>query len=151
MVLGLWEHRYALKRDEKFDISHGIESAMSQVVIEHVLPHMKCHQNFTQIETRTCCASQHSFVLGPAVVNIISRFRRTAFHNSIKSIVGLIVAKAAALRENLDVHGSSSHTSIRCNTLDKLEFGVGRTFEEKVKDLHLQSQLKAQSASGSQI
>jgi len=48
----LWEHRYALKRDEKFDISHGIESAMSQVVIEHVLPHMKCHQNFAQIEEK---------------------------------------------------------------------------------------------------
>jgi hypothetical protein len=48
----LWEHSYALKRDEKFDISHCIESVMSQFVIEHVLPHMKCHQNFTQIEEK---------------------------------------------------------------------------------------------------
>jgi hypothetical protein len=48
----LWEHSYALKRDEKFDISHGIESSMSQVVIEHVLQHMKCHQNFAQIEEK---------------------------------------------------------------------------------------------------
>jgi hypothetical protein len=48
----LWEHRYALKRDEKFDISHCIKSDMSQFVIEHVLPHMKCHQNFTQIEEK---------------------------------------------------------------------------------------------------
>jgi hypothetical protein len=44
-----WEHRYALKRDEKFDISHGVESAMSQVVMEHALPLMKHHQEFGAI------------------------------------------------------------------------------------------------------
>jgi hypothetical protein len=44
-----WEHRYALKRDEKFDISHGVESAMSQVVIEHALPYLKHHQEFDAI------------------------------------------------------------------------------------------------------
>ena len=46
----LWEHRYALKRDEKFDISHSIESAMSEVVLEHVLPFLKHHQNFADVE-----------------------------------------------------------------------------------------------------
>lgn len=48
----LWEHRYALKRDEKFDISHSIESAMSEVVIEHVLQQMKRHQNFARVEAQ---------------------------------------------------------------------------------------------------
>lgn len=48
----LWEHRYALKRDEKFDISHGIESAMSEVVLEHVLPLLKKYQNFQDVEDR---------------------------------------------------------------------------------------------------
>lgn len=46
----LWEHRYALKRDEKFDISHGIESAMGEVVMEHVLPQLKRHQSFARVE-----------------------------------------------------------------------------------------------------
>ncbi|NBX17187.1 MAG: hypothetical protein EBR09_07470 [Proteobacteria bacterium] len=48
----LWEHRYALKRDEKFDISHGIESAMSEVVLEHVLPLLKNYQNFKEVEEK---------------------------------------------------------------------------------------------------
>jgi hypothetical protein len=46
----LWEHRYALKRDEKYDISHGIESAMSEAVLEHALPFLKHHQRFADVE-----------------------------------------------------------------------------------------------------
>ena len=47
-----WENRYALKRDEKFDISHGVESAMSQVVIEHALPYLRRHQQFDAIQQK---------------------------------------------------------------------------------------------------
>jgi hypothetical protein len=47
-----WENRYALKRDEKFDISHGVESAMSQVVIEHALPYLRRHQQFDAVERK---------------------------------------------------------------------------------------------------
>ena len=47
-----WENRYALKRDEKFDISHGVESAMLQVVVEHALPLLRYHQGFAEVETR---------------------------------------------------------------------------------------------------
>ena len=35
------------------------------------------------------------------------RFKRTAFYNGLKSKVGLAVAKAAALRINLNVQGCS--------------------------------------------
>ena len=47
-----WENRYALKRDEKFDISHGVESAMLQIVMEHALPYLRSHQQFDAVEKK---------------------------------------------------------------------------------------------------
>lgn len=44
-----WERRYAQQRDEKFDISHAVESAMSQVVIEHALPYLKHYFSFQKV------------------------------------------------------------------------------------------------------
>jgi hypothetical protein len=56
-----WEHRYALERDEKFDISDRVESAMSQVVIEHALPYMKHHQEFDAL-AKTAGSQYEKFV-----------------------------------------------------------------------------------------
>ena len=66
-----------------------------------------CSNKTHTLCNRYCCNKHTHFVIGTAVINTHPlRFKRAEFYMGLKSKVGLVAAKASALRINLNIYGT---------------------------------------------